>query len=408
MADRPPPPEVKPLSDHMSAEMPQFRGNYDDSALPEAERRLLRDYRARVDRETTMETCSRYQRRWFGLGLTGGICANCRSVDKHPKRAPDEPYLFSAENNMHFGDVPPHLPKLTQIEEQLIARIHIFIDVRLIRGQQYRYSKHCVSFLRETGQLFDQLPRLPGELQLVALRPKSAAGDAHAIRSFHQQLRINRNHVEQWLKFLVANHPGYADLQISSDRLDQLPPDASQFVTIHEIDDADPQALAEVTCDEGPAGGGDDEYESDGPPEFEEVTAAPNTFAAEVGDISRLRAQLDGVSDELSALPPVEPVVEQGAEPRRLAPPSSAGPRDFLNVPDAQHRPINDRSMRVAIMSLAMPTLFPRGLGEFTTPRQRTVTWKQWVAHAMLWKDGRFASHSRSPMSPSIPLFAAR
>jgi hypothetical protein len=38
------------------------------------------------------------------------------------------------------------LPELTQVEEILILRVHIFIQVRLVRGQQYRYQGHIVPY----------------------------------------------------------------------------------------------------------------------------------------------------------------------------------------------------------------------------------------------------------------------
>jgi hypothetical protein len=36
--------------------------------------------------------------------------------------------------------MPDDLPELTQIEEMLIARVYPFVEIRSIRGQQYRWS----------------------------------------------------------------------------------------------------------------------------------------------------------------------------------------------------------------------------------------------------------------------------
>ncbi|KAK3366475.1 hypothetical protein B0H63DRAFT_378219, partial [Podospora didyma] len=72
----------------------------------------------------------------------------------------------------------------------LIGRVHIDIDVRLVRSQQYRYSKHRVSFLRDTGSLFYQLPRLPSELDIILLRPRGDANNAHMIRAFRGDFRV--------------------------------------------------------------------------------------------------------------------------------------------------------------------------------------------------------------------------
>ncbi|KOS39091.1 hypothetical protein ACN38_g10077 [Penicillium nordicum] len=48
---------------------------------------------------------------------------------------------------MQPDEMPLMLPELTQVEEILISRVHVFIEVRLIRGQQYRYQGHVIHFL---------------------------------------------------------------------------------------------------------------------------------------------------------------------------------------------------------------------------------------------------------------------
>jgi hypothetical protein len=61
--------------------------------------------------------------------------------------------FFSEENNLHFGDVPTHLPELTQVEEMLIARVHVHVQVFQHRGQQYHYRGHVINFMRDVGRL---------------------------------------------------------------------------------------------------------------------------------------------------------------------------------------------------------------------------------------------------------------
>lgn len=53
----------------------------------------------------------------------------------------------------------------------LISRARVFLEIRLIRGQQHRYRGHIVLFLRDVGHVYDQLPLLPQHLDVVLLRP---------------------------------------------------------------------------------------------------------------------------------------------------------------------------------------------------------------------------------------------
>jgi hypothetical protein len=63
---------------------------------------------------------------------------------------------------------------LTQVEEQLIARVHVHVDVCLFRGQQYKYKGHVINFLRDVGRIYNQLPLLPKDLDIIILRPANA------------------------------------------------------------------------------------------------------------------------------------------------------------------------------------------------------------------------------------------
>jgi hypothetical protein len=54
---------------------------------------------------------------------------------------------MSVENEMDPGEIPAYLPKLTQVEEMIIAQSHVQMMVHRYRGHQYHYSGHCVSFM---------------------------------------------------------------------------------------------------------------------------------------------------------------------------------------------------------------------------------------------------------------------
>ena len=101
------------------------------------------------------------------MGLKDGVCHNCSCRDKQGKT----PFLMSAENDMDPGDIPSYLPELSQIEEEIIARYHVQMSVRKYRGQQYKYTGHCVSFIQDTIKTVSVLPNLPADLDVVVIRP---------------------------------------------------------------------------------------------------------------------------------------------------------------------------------------------------------------------------------------------
>ena len=66
-----------------------------------------------------------------------------------------------------------------------------------------------------------------------------------------------------------------------------------------------------------------------------------------------------------------------------------------LATPPIANTPINERTP--GYMTLAFPTLFPDGSGDFYTPRLRKVDLGEFFKHLMRFQDGRFARHRRFP-----------
>ncbi|KAJ5237993.1 hypothetical protein N7489_008084 [Penicillium chrysogenum] len=115
----------------------------------------------------------------------------------------------------------------------LISFVHTIIEVRQVRGQQYFYRGHVAHFLVNIPKIYDRLPLLPTELDLVVLRPADTAD-------------LRRAAVTQWLQFLTTHHPGYRHLTIDPARLSQLPlhRDVSDLIPsqIQPIEPKDPPA----------------------------------------------------------------------------------------------------------------------------------------------------------------------
>jgi len=60
------------------------------------------------------------------------------------------PPLFSKSNGLNLGPVPGFLPILTAVEELLITRVYVHLQVVRVRGQQHRYTSHVYYFSQNT------------------------------------------------------------------------------------------------------------------------------------------------------------------------------------------------------------------------------------------------------------------
>jgi len=86
-----------------------------------------------------METCSYCKERWFQIGLATegnniGVCKACVK-DANSLKDLALPPLFGKSNGLNLGPVPSFLPIFTAVEELLIARVYVYLQVVRIRGQ---------------------------------------------------------------------------------------------------------------------------------------------------------------------------------------------------------------------------------------------------------------------------------
>ena len=94
------------------------------------------------------------------------ICKRCvtrERSEKHP--------LFTERNCLDVGSVPEHLSELMQIEEHLIAHLHVHIQVWQIKRQHFKYKSHVVTFMQNTPKVYNKLPLLPSELNVSCSEP---------------------------------------------------------------------------------------------------------------------------------------------------------------------------------------------------------------------------------------------
>ena len=82
----------------------------------------------------------------MGLAIEGNNIGVYKAYIKDALKNLTLPPLFSKSNGLNPGPVPSFLPILTAVEELLIARVYIYLQVVRVRGQQYRYTSHVCYF----------------------------------------------------------------------------------------------------------------------------------------------------------------------------------------------------------------------------------------------------------------------
>jgi ATP-dependent DNA helicase PIF1 len=302
------------------------------------------------------------------MGLKDGVCTACQRQDRNLDK--DAPYLLSAANDMdpmpHPRDLPvdhpfyEDLPELSQVEEMLIARVHCFIEVRQVRGVQYKYRGHICNFLCNTPKVYDQLALKVSDLDIIIIRPENYRQDQRLNRQFHKDYRVCRSAVKQWLLYLRGNHPAYKDIVIDDPTISTLPEDA--FVD-------DDLVIKKMEADTGDA-------DVDGDDAEPEVGAVPDLHA-ERDELTEIEAQLNDVFGVNRTI---------GRQLRRL--PS-------MSLPTPRWTPLSEFNKSQPLLSWAFPTLFPYGTAEYVNVRQRDVDYPEYIRHLLLYQDPRFAQHPR-------------
>ena len=166
-----------------------------------------------------MELYQRCYYRWFGLDLRNNVYSQCRYCNRNNIFF----IFFSAENKLALSLMPSDLQKFIQIEEMLIVRVYIHVQVISICGAQYKYSGYIVNFLYNVGTVYSQFPRLLKELDVIILRPYNAPIYDRLRRQFRRNFHMRRKVIRTWFGFFKAKYLGYRDIVINNIILAGLP-----------------------------------------------------------------------------------------------------------------------------------------------------------------------------------------
>jgi hypothetical protein len=230
-----------------------------------------------------------------------------------------------------------------------------------------------------------------------------------------KELKCHRNKVEEALKWLIENSPGYEDVIIDEEALNQLPEDG--FIDPHVLDDGGLEAELGDLVDLGPA----PEQHQDVPvnnPTGEGVPVNLSESSSSVecqgvieespaasGLANRVREELNRIHSGLNGQNPnpAEPVLNENNVPHH---------QQVENGPEFRH-PIGRAGDFVKwkdipfFFSMAFPTLFMPstvmvdGLLQKDSPadfsrkkaRHHPIPFFEWATHLMTAGDGRFAAH---------------
>ena len=103
-------------------------------------------------------------------------------------------------------------------------------------------------------------------------------------------------------------------------------------------------------------------------------------------ETAALEAQLLGLPPESTPVATQQSVVREQSVAQPVA-------ISQLELPSIRRTPLNEFNRSQALFSLAFPTLYPDGQADFVEPRLRSITYQDYIEHAMRTQDGRFARH---------------
>ena len=275
-----------------------------------------------------------------------GMCKRCQK-DKSTIK------MFSKENIMDPGAVPIELMNLSVIEQQLICRIAPTISIHLLKHGGIAANGHCVTFPQEVNEPAQILPKLPKEIKIIRVR-KRGANDTS------KEFNVRRFSVQHALEWLKQNNPAYSDIIISAERLGLLPINGE----LRDLETIEYEPNTVHTNDQGPA----TEHTDPGDVELETVSCV------NLPDVSvDIQKQVENVVNEVV-----------GDDHGKV---TAKGNNITIPWPTRQNEPISEFSTN-HFFTLAFPTLFPFGTGDYRMNRPRTCeSMADWANHLLWYKE---------------------
>lgn len=299
-----------------------------------AEESTIRRFKEAV-KDIKIESCQNCHRKGFNLNPT--VASSSRRATQSSCRYCRNNSKFTAENGV-LPDliVPEELKKLTLLEEMLIARVLPEMMVVRLKGGQFGYSAHCISFPQETVAIATCLPKNIADLDVVIIKKIG-------LHNNHKDFLVNRSRVLAALRCLQRINPYYTNIEIEEEN--DLPENSvpSNFKAVF----LDNNRTADVDVDED-----DDSHQI-------EHTVVLGENKEEKTEIQKIR--------------------------------------DIVNWPKPGEVPVSE-FQEEGLFTKCFPTLFPTGSGDPTSLDYgilQEVKKAEEYKYLLHFEDGRFAQHPR-------------
>lgn len=166
-----------------------------------------------------------------GRGWDGFICLECEE-SLRSGRTPQ----YALANGLWTGTgMVPELSGLTWLEQKVIARVHVSVQLMKCRMAQVKADHfhpqrkmkgNIITFPMDPTAVVNKLPLAPSVMRdvvkIVLITKKSI--DPQVFRR-HQFFFVRRDVVKRAITWLIANNPLYSDVQLDNENLSQYPDD---------------------------------------------------------------------------------------------------------------------------------------------------------------------------------------
>ena len=102
-----------------------------------------------------------------------------------------------------------------------------------LEGGGVRYEGQVINLEQDISSVVNVLPSIPSNVPIIIYRRFNSSAHTQ-----FTDFKVRRSVIKQWLQFLKAHSPAYADVVISNENLEQLPENGSigDMLNCTEID----------------------------------------------------------------------------------------------------------------------------------------------------------------------------